>query len=71
MDEQETGQAPPAGYRVFGARKTPKYHLVPESSIELDDWTALCGVPVNQNRKTGLWTADSDTFCVECADRVP
>ena len=64
MDEQDPDRARP-GYRVYGAAKTPKYHLVTESSVGLEDWTAICGRPVNPGRRTRVWGQD-DAYCHEC-----
>ncbi len=66
MPEQDTDRAP-LGYRVYGAAKTSKFHLVTESSITREDWVALCGRPVNPGRRTRLWGQD-DAYCHECAD---
>lgn len=66
MTEQDPDRAP-QGYRVYGAARTPIFHLVTESSIALEDWTAICGRPVNPGRRTRLW-GQEDAYCRECGD---
>jgi hypothetical protein len=63
--EQDPDRAP-RGYRVYGAARTPKFHLVTESSIEAEDWTAICGQPVGPGRRSRVW-GEGDTYCHECA----
>jgi hypothetical protein len=64
VSEQDPDRAP-AGYRVYGAARTPKFHLVAETSIKLEDWTAVCGTPVNPGRRTRVW-GEGETYCVKC-----
>jgi hypothetical protein len=66
VTEQDADRAP-QGYRVYGAARTPIFHLVTESSIELEDWTAICGRPVNPGRRTRLW-GQEDAYRRECED---
>jgi hypothetical protein len=64
VPEQDPDRAP-SGYRVYGAARTPKFHLVTESSIESEDWTAICGRGVSPGRRTRVW-GEGDAYCVEC-----
>jgi len=66
VTEQDPDRAP-QGYRVYGAARTPIFHLVTESSIALEDWTAICGRPVNPGRRTRLW-GQEDAYRRECGD---
>ena len=64
MPKQDPARAP-EGFRVYGSAKTPKFHLVTESSIESEDWTAICGRPVNPGRRTRVWGQEL-AYCHEC-----
>jgi hypothetical protein len=55
----------PSGYRVYGAATTAGFHLVTESSITSENWTALCGLPVNPGRRTRVW-GQGDQYCPAC-----
>jgi hypothetical protein len=62
--EQDPDRAP-SGYRVYGAARTPLFHLMTESSIESEDWMAICGLAVSPGRRTRVWGLD-DAYCPAC-----
>jgi hypothetical protein len=68
--DEASGQDPdraPLGYRVYGAARTSKFHLVMESSIISEDWTAICGLPVNPGRRTRVW-GQGEGYCPGCEE---
>jgi hypothetical protein len=65
MPEDKTNRAP--DHRVYGGLKTATYHIVTASSVALEDWTAICGRLVDQNRHSHLWV-EGDAYCSDCED---
>lgn len=55
---------PATGYAVYGGPNG--YHLVTAASVALEDWTSVCGRPVDPSRKAHRW--DVGVHCEECEE---
>jgi hypothetical protein len=63
VSDEEASQAPE--YDVYGGSLSMQQHLVTRSSVDLGDWTAICGRLVDKARKAQRWELGA-VYCDEC-----